>query len=84
MLKIFGTLLLASALILTINGCVGTNNTTSQSINQNSQINSLNEQNNYLAKPTGKYGVGFQDFHFQDNKASDDVKCNTNYFQIMV
>jgi hypothetical protein len=73
MLKFFGTLLLASVLILTTTGCVGTNNTTSQSINQNSQINSLNEQNNYLAKPTGKYGVGFQDFHFQDNNRCPDV-----------
>ncbi len=71
--KKFGTLVLTTILSLTINGCVGNNNTTNQSANQNSQINSLNEQNSYLAKPTGNYGVGFQDFHFQDNNRCPDI-----------
>jgi len=73
--KFFCTLFFTSALILTTAGCVGTSNTTNQTTNQNNQVNSyqLNESNNYLAKPTGQYGVGFQDFHFQDNNRCPDV-----------
>lgn len=32
-----------------------------------------NSQPSFLAKPTGPYNVGFQDFHFQDNSRCPDV-----------
>lgn len=36
-------------------------------------ITETNNQPSFLAKPTGIYNVGFQDFHFQDNSRCPDV-----------
>jgi hypothetical protein len=39
-------------------------------------VPSYADDTGFLAKPMGSYGVGFQDFHFQDNSRCPDVYAN--------
>ena len=64
-------ILIVTVLFTIITAC--NSNVGTSSTNTISQSQSLSPQQNFLAKPTGQYGVGFKDIHFQDNSRCPDL-----------
>ncbi len=73
--KIIKSLLIITSFIILASCNNNTGSTTNTTTNQLqvSNIQQNKPQNNYLAKPTGEYGIGFKDIHFQDNSRCPDV-----------
>lgn len=73
--KIIKSLVITTSLII-LAGCnnnAGSNANTTTNQLHTSSVQKNTDQNTYLAKPTGQYGVGFKDIHFHDNSRCPDV-----------